>query len=60
MNHFRIIIIVERFVSSAPDAMVVAPHWGLKNYEFVAKVEKRLKERDTWQGKIWELKEVEV
>ena len=44
-------IIVERFVSSAPDAMVIAPRWGIKNYEFVAKVEKRLLERDTWQGK---------
>src|ERR1035437_7110015 len=47
-------IIVERFVSSAPEAMVVAPCWGIKNYEFVAKVAKRLKELDTWQGKIWE------
>jgi radical SAM protein (TIGR01212 family) len=47
-------IIVERFVSSAPDAMVIAPRWGLKNYQFVAKVEKRLLERDTWQGKLWE------
>ena len=46
-------IIVERFVSSAPDTMVIAPRWGIKNYEFVAKVEKRLMERDTWQGRIW-------
>lgn len=46
-------IIVERFVSSAPDSMVIAPRWGMKNYEFVAKVEKRLLERDTWQGKKW-------
>ena len=44
-------IIVERFVSSAPDNMVIAPRWGLKNYEFVAKVEKRLLELDSWQGK---------
>ena len=44
-------IIVERFVSSAPDDMVIAPRWGIKNYEFVAKVEKKLLERDTWQGK---------
>jgi len=49
-------IIVERFVSSAPDAMVIAPRWGMKNYEFVARVEKRLKERDTWQGRLWEMK----
>ena len=47
-------ISVERFVSSAPDNMVVAPRWGLKNYEFVAKVEKRLKEKSTWQGRVWE------
>lgn len=47
-------IIVERFVSSAPDAMVIAPRWGIKNYEFVAKVEKRLMERETWQGRLWE------
>jgi hypothetical protein len=25
----------------------------LKNYEFVAKVEKRLLELDTWQGRLW-------
>ena len=44
-------IIVERFVSEAPSKMVIAPQWGLKNFEFVAKVEKRLVERDTWQGR---------
>ncbi len=44
-------IIVERFISQAPPDMLIAPKWGLKNFEFVAKVEKRLKERETWQGK---------
>lgn len=44
-------IIVERFVSEAPSKMVLAPNWGLKNFEFVAKVEKLLKERETWQGR---------
>ena len=47
-------IIVERFVSQAPPEMLVAPKWGFKNFEFVAKIEKRLKERNTWQGKLWE------
>lgn len=46
-------IIVERFVSEAPAEMVIAPKWGLKNFEFVAKVEKRLTERDTWQGRLF-------
>ncbi len=46
-------IIVERFVSQAPPGMLIAPKWGLKNYEFVAKLEKRLAERDTWQGRLY-------
>lgn len=44
-------IIVERFVSQAPPELLIAPNWGIKNFEFVALVEKQLKARDTWQGK---------
>ncbi len=47
-------IIVERFISQSPPQMLLAPRWGLKNFEFVAKVEKRLTERDTWQGRFCE------
>jgi radical SAM protein (TIGR01212 family) len=46
-------IIVERFVSSSPDDLLIAPRWGLKNFEFTAKLEKRLKEKDTWQGRLF-------
>jgi radical SAM protein (TIGR01212 family) len=46
-------IIVERFVSESPAKLLIAPNWGIKNFEFVAKVEKRLKERNTWQGKLF-------
>lgn len=46
-------IIVERFVSQSPKDLLIAPDWGLKNYEFTAKLEKRLRERDTWQGKLF-------
>jgi len=45
---------VERFISQAPREALVAPKWGLKNFEFVAKVEKRLVERDTWQGRFFD------
>ncbi len=45
-------IIVERFVSEAPDEFLVAPRWGLKNFEFTAKLEKLLVEKDTWQGRL--------
>ena len=47
-------IIIERFVSESPDEFLIAPNWGIKNFEFVAKVEKRLKERNTWQGKFYD------
>jgi radical SAM protein (TIGR01212 family) len=46
-------IIVERFISQAPRDKLVAPKWGLKNFEFVARLEKRLAERDTWQGRLF-------
>jgi radical SAM protein (TIGR01212 family) len=46
-------IVMERFVSQAPAELLIAPSWGLKNFEFVAKVERRLKERETWQGRLY-------
>ncbi len=44
-------IAIERFVSQSPKDLLIMPDWGLKNFEFTAKLEKRLKERDTWQGR---------
>lgn len=45
--------IVEHFVSEALDDLLVAPRWGMKNFEFTAKLEKLLEERDTWQGRLY-------
>ncbi len=45
-------IAVERFVSQSPSEFLISPDWGLKNFEFVAKIEKRLLERNTWQGRL--------
>jgi len=47
-------IVIERFVSESPAKLLIAPDWGIKNFEFVAKVEKRLAERDTWQGRLYQ------
>ena len=41
---------IGRFVSQSPKGMLVAPDWGLKNYEFVAMLEKALARRDVRQG----------
>ncbi len=47
-------IIIERFISEAPLNLLIAPKWnGLKNFEIVAKIDKKLIEKDTWQGKFY-------
>lgn len=51
IEHIRPDVYLERFVNQAPAEYLIAPKWGIKNYEFVAKLEKRLRERDAWQGK---------
>ena len=38
-------IAVERFVSQAPSELLVSPRWGLKNYEFTARLRKQLAQR---------------
>lgn len=47
-------IIVERFTSQSPPELLIAPKWGMKNHEFVALVEKALRRRNTWQGRLCE------
>lgn len=45
-------IVIERFVSQSPKELLIAPDWGLKNFEFTAKVNKRITERGAWQGRL--------
>ena len=37
-------LVLERFVTQSPSEMLVAPKWGLKNYEFTNLLNKRLRE----------------
>lgn len=53
IEHLRPDMVLERFVSQSPKELLIAPDWGLKNYEFTDKVKKRMKERDAWQGKYY-------
>jgi radical SAM protein (TIGR01212 family) len=48
-------IAIERFVSQSPDEFLLAPKWGVKNFEFVHKLQKRFEERKTQQGKRLEI-----
>lgn len=46
-------LVLERFVSQSPPDLVLAPKWNLKNYQFTDKVKKRMRERQAWQGKLY-------
>ena len=50
-------IIVERFISESPLDLLIAPKWnGLKNFEVVHRIEKRLQETNSWQGMHYTIK----
>ena len=46
-------IVLERFASQSPKELLIAPDWGIKNYELVEMVKRRMRERDTWQGRLF-------
>ncbi len=46
-------MVLERFVSQSPKELLIAPDWGLKNYEFTERVKKRMSEREAYQGKLY-------
>ena len=46
-------LVLERFASQSPKELLIAPDWGIKNHELVEKVKRRMRERDTWQGKLY-------
>ena len=46
-------IVLERFASQSPKELLLAPDWGIKNHELVDKIKKRMRERETWQGRLY-------
>lgn len=44
---------IERFASQSPQSLLIAPDWGIKNYELTEKVVKRFRERGAWQGRLF-------
>ncbi len=41
-------IAIERFVSQSPSDLLIAPRWGVKNYEFTHRLFKKLKEQQPY------------
>ena len=46
-------MILERFVSQSPKELLIAPHWGLKNYEFTNLLVNYLKQHKIHQGQFF-------
>lgn len=43
-------LVLERFVSQSPKDMIIAPHWGLKNYQFTNLLNNYLRRNNIHQG----------
>lgn len=52
IQRLRSDLVLERFVSQSPRELLIAPDWGLKNYEFNHRLQKRMKELGAYQGKL--------
>ncbi len=47
-------IVIERFAGEVPPWFIAGPYWGPLRYDqILQKIEKRLDDRDTWQGKLY-------
>lgn len=47
-------VVVERFAGEVPPRFIAGPNWGPLRYDqILQKIEKRLEERNTWQGKYY-------
>ncbi|TAL22954.1 MAG: TIGR01212 family radical SAM protein [Nitrospirae bacterium] len=44
-------IVLQRLFATAPDEILIAPRWDKSRHEITRDIEKRLAERDTFQGK---------
>lgn len=51
IQHLRPSLVLERFVSQSPKELLIAPDWGLKNYEFNHRLQKRMRQQGAYQGK---------
>lgn len=53
LERLRPDLVLERFVSSSPRELLIAPDWGLKNYEYVERLKQRLRALHTYQGRLY-------
>jgi hypothetical protein len=47
-------IVIQRLFATAPDDILIAPRWNVGRHAITRDIEKKMEERDTWQGKKYE------
>ena len=52
LEHLRDDIVVERFASQSPKDMLIAPQWGLKNYELTNLIVNKMRREGRCQGSL--------
>lgn len=52
LERLRPDITLERFTSQSPSGLLIAPDWGMKNFEFVELLKRTMRQRNAWQGKL--------
>lgn len=50
IQHIRPGMILDRFISQSPAEMLIAPKWGIKNYEFANALDNYLAKNNIYQG----------
>ncbi|MGB0838480.1 MAG: TIGR01212 family radical SAM protein [Flavobacteriaceae bacterium] len=55
LENLRPDLVIERFISEAPKNLLIAPNWGLKNFEIVNRIDKEMTRRNTWQGRLYQI-----
>ena len=50
IQHIRPDMILDRFISQSPSEMLIAPKWGIKNYEFANALDNYLAKNNIYQG----------
>ena len=53
-------LILERFVSQSPKELLIAPDWGIKKHAYTERVKERMQQRRTWQGRLYEAKQIPI
>lgn len=54
LEKLNLAFVVERFAGEVPPRFLAGPGWGLiRNDQILQKIEKKLEERDSWQGKFY-------